>query len=74
MWLDAAGSFAHSMFRDRIANDQPVTIRKMSNGEIPRRYFMPCRIAAKLALKAGAVLRPGRNIQFGQITGISRSG
>lgn len=51
--LDAAGSFAIPTFRDQIMNGRPITVRRMSNGEIPTRYFMPLHLAAKLAIKAG---------------------
>ena len=51
--LDTAGSFAIPVFKDQILNDRKVTIRKMEDGDIPDRYFIPRHIAAKFAIKAG---------------------
>ncbi|MGV8152275.1 MAG: polysaccharide biosynthesis protein [Candidatus Nanoarchaeia archaeon] len=57
--LDAAGSFAIPTFIDQIINQRPITIRKMENGEIPYRYYIPISMAAKLAIKAGCESKNG---------------
>jgi len=51
--LDSAGCFVISTFRDQIARNKPITVRRMENGEIPNRYYIPRHIAAKLAIITG---------------------
>ena len=57
--LDAAGSFAIPTFRDQIAAGRKVTIRRLEDGSIPDRYFIPISLAAKLAIRVGAEARNG---------------
>lgn len=52
--LDAAGSFAIPTFRDQISAGGRVTIRRMPDGSVPKRYFVDIRTAAQAALLAGA--------------------
>ncbi|GEM_PF-3042138 len=51
--LDSAGCFVISTFRDQIAHNKPITVRRMKNGEIPNRYYIPRHVAAKLAIITG---------------------
>ncbi len=57
--LDASGSFAIPLFRRQIASGTPVTIRRLADGSIPDRYFIPIDVAAGVALFAGAVAGAG---------------
>lgn len=52
--LDAAGSFAVATFREQITLGEPVTVRRLPDGGVPNRYFMPIKTAAMVALVAGA--------------------
>jgi nucleoside-diphosphate-sugar epimerase len=57
--LDAAGSFAIPTFRQQIAAGQPVTVRRLPDGDVPDRYFITLTVAARLAVRAGATAGRG---------------
>lgn len=52
--LDSAGSYAIPIFRAQIAHGKLVNLKRVENGEIPERYFIPRDLAAKLAIKVGS--------------------
>ncbi|WP_319369801.1 SDR family NAD(P)-dependent oxidoreductase [uncultured Ilyobacter sp.] len=57
--LDSKGSFAIPTFREQILKGLPVTVRKVGDSEIPKRYFIKKSTAVKLALKVGSLCNKG---------------
>ncbi len=57
--LDSKGSFAIPTFREQILKGLPVTVRKVGDSEIPKRYFIKKGTAVKLALKVGSLCNKG---------------
>ncbi len=50
--LDSKGSFAIPTFREQILKGIPVTVRKIGDSEIPKRYFIKKKYSREPGIKS----------------------